>query len=82
METIYAPNLYVIYALRAYAKALRCDLRTETLLQQMLFSKVRADKKKITDNSLVEINQLFSHVFESTVDHFDGNSIQSEHLQH
>ena len=65
-----------------YVKALRCDLLTDTLLQQMLFSKVRADKKKITDNSLVEINQLFSHVFESTVDHFDGNSIQSEHLQH
>ena len=60
METIYALNLYMIYALKAYAKALRCYLLIETLLQQMLFSKVRAEKKKITDNSFVEINQLFS----------------------
>ena len=82
METIYAPNLYMIYALKAYAKALRCYLLIETLLQQMLFSKVRAEKKKITDNSFVEISQSFSHMFESAVDHFDGHPLQSENLQH
>ena len=79
METIYAPNLYMIYALKAYAKALRYYLLIETLLQQMLFSKVRAEKKKITDNSFVE---LFSHMFESAVDHFDGHPLQSENLKH
>ena len=82
MEMTYAPNLFMIYALKAYAQALRCYLLIETLLQQMLFSKVRADKKKITDNSIVEINQLYSHMFESTVDHFNGHPIQSENLQH
>ena len=77
METIYAPNLYMIHALKAYAKALRCYLLIETLLQQMLFNKERAEKKKITNNSLVEINQLFSHMSERAVDHFDGHPLQN-----
>ena len=83
METIYAPNSIVHMSEgKAYARALRCHLLIVTSHQQILFNKVIADEKKITDNSLVEINQLHSHMFESTVEHFDVESFQSEHLQH
>ena len=83
METIYAPNSVVHMSEgKAYARALRCHLLIVTSHQQILFNKVIADEKKITDNSLVEINQLHSHMFESTVEHFDVESFQSEHLQH
>ena len=83
METIYALNS-VVHMLegKAYARALRCHLLIVISLQQILFNKVIADEKKIIDNSLVGINQLHSHLFESTVEHFDGESFQSEHLQH
>ena len=33
----------------------------------ILFNKVIADEKKIPDNYLVEMNQLYSNMFESTV---------------
>ena len=85
MKTIYAPNS-VVHMLegKAYARALRCHFLTETSLQQILFNKVTANEKKITDKSLVEIKQLCSHMFErfeSTVEHFDRDYLQSEHLQ-
>ena len=82
-ETVYAPNI-VAHRLesKAYVRALRSYLLTETSLQQILFNKVIADEKKTTDNSLVEINQLYSNMLESTVEHFDEDSLQSEHLQH
>ena len=48
-ETIYAPNSVVhLLAGKAYARALRCHLLTETSLQQILFNKVIADEEKIT----------------------------------
>ena len=57
VEPIYVPNS-VVYMLegKASARALRCHL-IETSLQQILCNKLIADGKKITDNSLVEINQ-------------------------
>ena len=83
METIYAPNR-VVHMLegKAYARALRCHLLSEISLQQILSNKIIVDEKKITDNSLVEIKQLYSYMFESRVEHFDGGCLQSEHLQH
>ena len=56
MEPIYAPNS-VVHMLegKAYARAIRCHL-IETSLLQILCNKLIADGKKITDNSLVEIN--------------------------
>ena len=83
METIYAPNS-VVHMLedKAYVRALRCHLLSETSFQQILSNKIIADEKKISDNSLVEIKQLCSYMFESRVEHFDGGCLQSEHLQH
>ena len=56
MKTIYAPNS-VVHMLegKAYARALRCHFLTKTSLQQILFNKVTANEKKITDKSLVEM---------------------------
>ena len=82
METIHAPNIVVhMFESKAYARALRCHLLIETSLKQILLNKVIVDEKKIR-NSLVEINLLYSYMFENTVEHFDGDSFQSEHLQH
>lgn len=66
---------------KSYARALRCHLLIETSLKQILLNKVIVDEKKIR-NSLVEINLLYSHMFESTDKHFYGDSLQSELLQH
>ena len=65
---------------RSYS--IRCYLLTETSLQLILFNKIIADEKNSTDNSLVEIKELYSDMSESTVEHFDGDSLQSEYLQH
>ena len=66
---------------KSYARALRCHLLIETSLKQILLNKVIVDEKKIR-NSLVEINLLYSYMFENTVEHFYGDSLQSERLQH
>ena len=80
---IYALNR-VVHMLedKGYARALRCHLLIETSLQQILFNKIIAVEKKITDNSLVKTNQPYSHMPENTVEHYDEDSIESEHLQH
>ena len=80
IETIHAPNS-VVHMLKdkAYERALKFYLLFQISLQQILFNKVIADEKKITDNSLVEINHLYSHMFECTVEHFDRDFLQSEH---
>ena len=38
--------------------------------------------RRKSDNSLVEINLLYSYMFENKVEHFDGESLQSDYLQH
>ena len=82
METMYAPNIAVhMLEGKTYARALRCHV-IETSLQLILFNKIIADEKNSTDNSLVEIKELYSDMSESTVEHFDGDSLQSEYLQH
>ena len=41
-----------------------------------------AVEKKITDNSFVEMNQVYSHLFEITVEHSHEDFFKSKHLQH
>ena len=85
METIYTLNRVVHMEKKEdkdHARALRCHPLSQTLLQQILFYKVIAVERKITDNSLVEINQVYSQMFEITVEHSDEDSLESEHLQH
>ena len=66
MEAIYAPN-NIVHMLegKAYARALRYHLLTETSLQQILFNKVIADEKKITDNSLLGV--LMKTIFKVSI---------------
>ena len=81
-ETIHVPNIVVhMLESKTYARTLRCHLLIETSPTQISLNEVIVDEKKIR-NSLVEINLLYSYMFENTVEHFDGDSLQSEHLQH
>ena len=53
LGTMYAPNSVVhILEGKAYARALKCHVLIETMLHQILFNKVIADEKKITELSI------------------------------